>query len=425
MPIGCKRLSMTLVNGVQLIVMGETGMARLALSEDDARVRRWFAEETQKLDCNITIDQMGNMFARRRGSLLSSAPMIAMGSHLDTQYSAGRYDGILGVVAALEALRTLHENNFRTQFDVGIVNWTNEEGARFPKSMVASVVWAGHIPLQEAWELRDIYDPSRSMRGELERIGYLGKTPCSSDAEHGFPLGAHFELHIEQGPILEEKGKKVGVVVGSQAYCWMTFTVSGRNAHTGTTPFSARRDPMLAAAEMIASSNKIASQHGALASTGVFKTLSPSSVNTLPSQVSFSLDIRHAQDSVVAKVQTQCIDAFRQIASKHGKGVEIEWTLDTESPSVKFDQRCVDVVRQAAESVIGSDGCLDMVSGAGHDSVYTSKRCPTAMIFVPCKDGVSHHPEEYCSPGDCATGTQVLLDSVLEYDAAISRKAKV
>ncbi|RYP66948.1 hypothetical protein DL771_007522 [Monosporascus sp. 5C6A] len=378
----------------------ETGMNRLALSEDDALVRRWFANEVRKLDCKLTVDEMGNMFAKRAGSLGSPAPMTAMGSHLDTQPRGGRYDGILGVVSAVEVLRTLKESGFRTGFDVGIVNWTNEEGARFPRSMMGSGVWAAEIPAEEAWRLADIFDPSATVISELKKCGFVGNLPCSSSAPTGHPLGAHFELHIEQGPILEESGKRIGAVQGAQAYRWLTFTVVGRDAHTGTTPFRARRDPLLAAAKMIASSNAIAKKLGALASTGIIKIPANSSTNTIASSAGFTLDIRHPDDEVVALVQKQCLKSFEKIAKEDGKGVEFSWTLDTDSRAVKFDKDCIQAVEDAADALVGPDGWLPLTSGAGHDSVYTSKRCPTAMIFVPCKDGVSHHPEEYCSPED-------------------------
>ncbi|KAK7218007.1 hypothetical protein V2G26_006010 [Clonostachys chloroleuca] len=401
----------------------ETGMSRLALSDEDAQVRRWFRQETERLGCKVTIDQMGNMFARRPGALHSSAPMTAMGSHLDTQPRGGRYDGILGVVAAVEVLRTMEENGYQTQYDVGIVNWTNEEGARFPKSMVSSAVWAGDIPIVNAWALQDISDPSVTMKSELERHGYLGEVRCSSDPVNGYPLGAHFELHIEQGPILEQTAKKIGVVTGTQGYRWFTFILTGRNAHTGTTPFGMRRDPLLAASKMIASSNAIAKKFGGLASTGILKMPIDSSTNTVPSEISFSLDIRHPDDRVVAAIEQSCLQSFRDIAQEDGAGVAISWTLDTDSPAAVFDKQCISAVEQAASSLVGPDGWLHIASGAGHDSVGTNKRCPTTMIFVPCKDGVSHHPEEYCSQEDCAIGTQVLLDSILIYDGI--RKSRV
>ncbi|OQE22921.1 hypothetical protein PENSTE_c009G03194 [Penicillium steckii] len=393
----------------------ETGMARLTLNDDDARVRRWFAEEVKKLGCTLSVDQMGNMFARRAGSLNSPAPMIAMGSHLDTQPRGGRYDGILGVMAALEVLRTMKESNFQTNYDVGIANWTNEEGARFPKSMCSSGVWAGAIPIQQAWDLRDIHNPNVSLKSELERHGYLGDIECSAK---GYPLGAHFELHIEQGPILPANDCKIGIVQGAQGYRWLTFTIQGKDAHTGTTPLANRHDPLLAASRMIAASNDIAKKHDALASTGIIRVPSNASTNTIASEVTFTLDIRHPEDSVVHAVQEECLRTFQSIASQDGKGVSYSWTLDTDSPAVKFDQNCISSIQAAADHIVGPERSMLMTSGAGHDSVYTSKHCPTAMIFIPCKDGVSHHPTEYSTPEDCAIGTQALLEAVVNYDQA-------
>lgn len=263
--------------------------------------------------------------------------------------------------------------------------------------MCSSGVWAGAIPIEEAWNLPDIHDSSLTLRCELQRLGYLGQMKCSSGAD-GFPLAAHFELHIEQGPILESEGKAIGVVQGAQGYRWLTFTVLGRDAHTGTTPFSARKDPLLAAAKMIASSSQVAKGLGALASTGILKLPANSSTNTIPSSVTFSLDIRHPKDSTVSEVQEQCLKSFAQICSEDGRGVEFTWTLDTDSKAVKFHADSVDAVQRAATDLVGEDGWLHITSGAGHDSVYTNRICPTAMIFIPCKDGVSHHPEEYSSP---------------------------
>ncbi|EED14339.1 beta-alanine synthase, putative [Talaromyces stipitatus ATCC 10500] len=395
----------------------DTGMARLTLTDADATVRGWLSDQVQNLGCILHIDQMGNMFARQKGRLNSPVPMTAMGSHLDTQPRGGRYDGILGIMAALEVLKTMKENGYQTEFDVGLINWTNEEGARFPKSMASSGVWAGQIPLQEAWNLRDIHNPDITLKSELERHGYLGDIACSHDPQSGgYPLGAHFELHIEQGPILLESQRSIGVVQGSQAYRWLSFTVTGRDAHTGTTPLSARRDPLLAASRMIAASNEIAQRHGALASTGIFKIPSNASTNTIASELTFTLDLRHPNDSIVDTVQAECLESFSKIASQDGKGVSFTWQIDTDSKAVRFDEDCINAVRTVAHGLVGPDKYMDITSGAGHDSVYTSRRCPTTMIFVPCRDGVSHHPEEYCSPEDCAIGTQALLEAVVCYD---------
>uniref|UniRef100_A0A093XH97 Putative hydrolase n=1 Tax=Talaromyces marneffei PM1 TaxID=1077442 RepID=A0A093XH97_TALMA len=317
----------------------DTGMARLTLTDADAKVRRWLSDQVQKLGCALHIDQMGNMFARQKGRLNSPAPMIAMGSHLDTQPRGGRYDGILGIMAALEVLRTMKESGYHTAFDVGLVNWT-----KFPKSMTSSGVWAGDIPLQEAWDLRDIHNPNITLKSELERHNYLGEIACSYDSASGYPLSAHFELHIEQGPILEHTNRSIGVVQGSQAYRWLSFTISGRDAHTGTTPLSARRDPLLAASRMIASSNEIAQRYGALASTGIFKIPSNASTNTIASEVTFTLDIRHPDDTVVDTVQAECLESFNKIAAQDGKGVSFAWQIDTDSAAVRFDENLVRVM---------------------------------------------------------------------------------
>lgn len=263
--------------------------------------------------------------------------------------------------------------------------------------MVSSGVWAGDISLEKAYALADIFNPKATMKSELQRHGYIGDIACSSKAN---PLGAHFELHIEQGPILEGAQKKIGVVQGAQAYKWLTISIIGRDAHSGTTPLSARSDPILAAAKMITTSNAIARKHSGLASTGVLKTPANSSTNTLASWASFTLDIRHPEDSVVAKILDDCLKSFSLIAKEDGRGVEFSWTLDTDSPAVEFDQECIKAVQKAADGLVGVEGWLTLTSGAGHDSVYTSKRCPTTMIFVPCQGGVSHHPEEHCSPED-------------------------
>ncbi|KAM7188906.1 hypothetical protein V8F33_010353 [Rhypophila sp. PSN 637] len=399
----------------------ETGMSRLSLSDADKKVRDWFVDTTRSLGCVVKVDAMGNIFAIRPGKIsghatdIATAPTYA-GSHLDTQPAGGRYDGILGITAGVEMLRVLEENSVETAFDVGLVNWTNEEGARFPISMVSSGVWAGEIPLHRAHELREVDGKGATMKDELERIGYLGTLPASYEAN---PMAAHFELHIEQGPILEANKQNIGVVCGVQAYRWYTIEVTGREAHTGTTPFSARADALLAAARMISHSHEIASKHSALASTGIL-SLSPGSINTIPGKVKFSLDIRAPEDDTLGTIETQLQQSFQEIASRDttkGLDLSVSWRKDSDSPATHFHHDCITIVREAGEAVTGDERLVrDMVSGAGHDSVYASRRCPTSMIFVPSRDGVSHHPEEYTSPEDCAIGAEVLMQSVLRCD---------
>ncbi|KAL1876464.1 hypothetical protein Daus18300_002708 [Diaporthe australafricana] len=403
----------------------ETGMSRLALSDTDKQARDWFVETTKALGCSVTVDAMGNTFAVRPGRRDDVAPIFA-GSHLDTQPAAGRYDGILGIQAGVEMLNLLRDHQVETEYPIGVVNWTNEEGARFPMSMSSSGVWADFIPLEKAHSLQEVGGGTATMRSELERIGYLGSVPASYRST---PMSAHFELHIEQGPILEAERQKIGVVQGVQAYKWFTIDVEGR----GTTPFSARADALLLAAQLITHSNRIAAKHSALASTGIL-TLSPGSVNTVPGNVRFSLDVRAAADEAVGAVESELkrdFETFAQRGSIDGNSepaqrlpLSVKWTTDFESPAVLFHQDCISSVRAAAKSVLGDEKLYrDMTSGAGHDSVYSSKRCPTSMIFVPSKNGVSHHPEEWTSPEDCALGAEVLCQSVLRYDRTMALKS--
>jgi len=423
-------------------------MARLSLNDDDARVRRWLIEQAKALDCAVKVDQMGNIFCVRPGKTNDKLPVM-IGSHLDTQPTGGRYDGILGVMAGLEVLRTLHDSDYQTEGPVGIVNWTkfvplpllyhmgetcltqsySEEGARFPIVTVSSGVWAGSIPLETAWATKEVptlmINPSsspRTMKQELERIGFLGDTPASHEAN---PIDAHFELHIEQGPILEDEEQKIGVVTGAQGYNWYEVTVRGRDSHAGTTPLSARRDALLGAAKMIAASNSVARELGGLITTGIFRA-EPGSVNTMAHTVRFTLDIRHPSNEKLAEMVARCRDVFDRIAKEDcERGVQVEWATLTENVAVEFHQDCIAAIEESAEEVCGALPGAEkkklwrhMTSGAGHDSCHVSKRAPTAMIFTPTRNGMSHTPDEYCSPEDCVLGAQVLLGAVLRYDAA-------
>ena len=299
--------------------------------------------------------------------------------------------------------------------------------------MVSSGVWAGDIPLEKAHNLKEVGSGIATMKSELERIGYLGSTPASHKS---IPMAAHFELHIEQGPILESTESKIGIVKGVQAYKWFTIEVYGRDTHTGTTPFDRRADAMLTASKMILFSHRAATRRGARASTGIL-VLEPGSTNTVPGYVRFSLDVRAPEDSTVDAVEAECREAFEAIAA--GKDVDnlnhdctpglprtVSIKVDSVSPAVKFHDDCIASVRSASEGLFGAEKMeqltKDMISGAGHDSVYTSYVCPTSMIFIPCRDGVSHNPREYSTPEDCALGAQVLMQSVLRYDRLRAEK---
>lgn len=335
---------------------------------------------------------MGNIFAIRPGEN-NTLPPIGIGSHLDTQPTGGKYDGILGVVSGMEVLRTIHENDITTYAPLAIVNWTNEEGARFPPAMLCSGVWGGAFTTEYAHSRSDA--SGITLRDELEAIGYLGHTPCSYEAN---PLSAHFEVHIEQGPILDAAESAAAVVQGVQSIRWYKVNVTGREAHTGTTPMDRRSDALLGAAEMIVATNDIVTKDSGLAARGGRATIAvinslPQSINTIAGKLELGLDIRAPSDADVATIEQLCRRRFATISEKHGLTLNVDnfWV----SPALSFDPRMVDCVRHSAQEI----GCtMELVSGAGHDSVYTARKVPTAMIFVRCRDGVSHNPAEYSRP---------------------------
>ena len=311
-----------------------------------------------------------------------------------------------------------------------LIPYNSEEGARFPKSMVSSGVWAEYIPVTTAHDLREVptvaslptaTSAPESMKSALEKIGYLGSVPCSFKST---PMAAHFELHIEQGPYLITAGQRVGVVTAVQAYRWYRINVTGRDTHTGTTAFEHRADAMFASAKMMVRAREVAQKHGCLASIGIVE-IKPGSVNTVPGFVSFSLDIRGAATSDVDVVDAELRKEFANIAAEEGKAIgkpcRVEWQLDFESPAIKFHPDCIACVEDSAKALCAGEANADSLyrtirSGAGHDSVFTSKRVPTSMIFVPCKDGVSHHPEEFSTADECVDGATVLLQAVIRYD---------
>ncbi|EXJ54403.1 hypothetical protein A1O7_09742 [Cladophialophora yegresii CBS 114405] len=426
------------------------GLSRLTLTDEDKQARDWFVATTESLGCKTHVDQMGNIFAVRPGLNNDVAATFA-GSHLDSQPSGGRFDGVLGVAAGIEMLRVLNENWIETEAPVGVVNWTNEEGARFPVSMMGSSVWAGRMPIDKAWASRSVSvgATDATVKEELDRIGYLGDVPCRAGAE-GTPLGAHFELHIEQGPKLEKARHKVGIVEGVQAYKWFTVTITGRESHAGTTDFDSRGDALFFAATFIQKVRKIAESLKGLATIGIMQ-VSPGSVNTVPGQVTMSLDLRNPIDRGLRRMVTKVEEfvelvntgtvpireqhdgpkkkktsnkaitfeeeqKYRKMHENSLTRIHLDLKEDFSSDATKFNIAAVSCVEKSAESLVGQDKIQRITSGAGHDSVCTNAHCPTGMIFVPCKDGVSHNPSEWCQEEDCAIGANVLLHSVLRMD---------
>ncbi|MFZ1428741.1 MAG: Zn-dependent hydrolase [Geminicoccaceae bacterium] len=381
------------------------GIRRLTLTDEDRQVRDWFKAQTEALGCTVTVDEVGNMFARRPGRR-DDLPPIAIGSHLDTQPTGGKFDGVLGVLGALEALRTLVLAGYETNAPVEVVNWTNEEGSRFAPAMLCSGVFAGVFTTDYA-NGREDRDGKR-FGDELERIGYRG-----AEKAGGHQLGALFELHIEQGPILEAEDRVIGVVQGVQGMRWYEVTVTGQDAHTGATPMHLRKNALLGAARMIERIHQIALDHApaAVGTVGLVE-VRPNSRNVVPGEVFFCVDFRHPDEAVLDRMEAQFRAALPEVMAP--LQLEFEEKRIWESPAVAFDPELIDCVRKGAEQA--GYPMRDMVSGAGHDACYIARVAPTTMIFVPCLGGVSHNESESTTFEECAAGAQVLLNAVLEYD---------
>ncbi|NHN84084.1 hydantoinase/carbamoylase family amidase [Acetobacter musti] len=387
------------------------GIRRLTLTDEDRQVRDWFVKTCESLGCTVTFDSMGNLFARRPGQD-NALPPITMGSHLDTQPTGGKYDGILGVLGGLSVLRALHRSGYTTRHPIELINWTNEEGSRFTPPMMCSGVFAGIFTEQEVLDKRD--RAGIRFGDELERIGYRGAEPCG---QH--PVTAYFELHIEQGPILEAEEKTIGIVEGVQGMRWYEVTVHGKDAHAGSTPMPMRHDALVASAKMIEALSEIAFAHAptAVGTVGLIENR-PNSNNVVPGETFFTVDLRDPNDAVVLEMETEFRKRFPDIAESCGVTLDIVQIWD--APAVHFSPACIDMVAEAAAE--GGYSARRMVSGPGHDAAYLASVAPTSMIFVPCKDGLSHNEEESILEPDAEAGANVLLRAVLKADAAFSRE---
>ncbi|MDN6713701.1 MAG: M20 family metallo-hydrolase [Acetobacter sp.] len=381
------------------------GVCRLALTDEDRQVRAWFEQTCTALGCTVTYDSMGNQFARRPGTR-DDLPPIMMGSHLDTQVTGGRFDGILGVLGGIAVLRALHDAGVTTMHALEVVNWTNEEGARFTPPMLASGVFGGAFTEEFAGSRAD--GAGITLRQELERGGFVGTEPCG---QH--PAAAYFELHIEQGPVLEAEDRTIGVVTGVQGMRWYEVAVRGRSAHAGTTPMPMRKDALLAAARMIEQVNAVAQAHApeGLSTIGIITAL-PASSNVVPREVRFTVDLRNPSEPVLQTMEEDFLQRMQACALEND--VQVTVTPTWNSPAVHFDPRCIASVKESTEELGYS--MRDIVSGAGHDAVYVSRVVPTAMIFVPCLHGISHNEAESATPEDVTAGSNVLLNAVLKAD---------
>jgi len=378
------------------------GCNRQALTDEDKAGRDLFCRWAREAGCTVTIDEIGNVFAMRPGAAPGATPVL-MGSHLDTQATGGRFDGVYGVMAGLEVVRTLNDNGIVTRRPVEIASWTNEEGCRFVPAMLGSGVVAGAFDLQYAYERVD--KEGRKLGEELSRIGYLGSAPARAR-----PFHAMFEAHIEQGPILEQSATTIGVVTGIQGAYWLDVILDGEACHAGPTPMGLRRDPWRAATAIIDSAFALAEGHApwGRATIGDIKA-SPGARNTVPNRLVVSVDLRHPQrdtlEAMMAAFKCNVVNSASR--ARIDSRVEQVWFM----PPTSFDTGLVELV-DAAASALGYSRTR-LVSGAGHDSLYTAQFAPTTMIFVPCAGGLSHNEAEAATPADLAAGANVLLQVVV------------
>lgn len=378
------------------------GNNRQTLTDADRDGRLLFQRWCDEAGLTTTIDTMGNMFARREGSD-PSLPPVVVGSHLDTQPTGGKYDGVLGVLGGLELIRTLNDLAISTRHPIEVVNWTNEEGARFAPAMVASGVFAGLYTPE--WAKSRIDADGKTLGDELKRIGFEGDAPCG-----GRPFRAYYELHIEQGPILEDEGIDIGVVTHGQGLKWLQITLTGKEAHTGSTPMRKRVNAGLGMARIIDKIDQIAWAHApdAVGAVG-WANLLPNSRNIIPGKAIFVADLRHPDKQILATMAATLEQEARAIADEIGLGFEIE-EVGAFDP-VAFDETCVSTVRQAAEELGLSH--RNIVSGAGHDACWINAVAPSAMIMCPCVDGLSHNEDEEISQEWAAAGANVLLHAAV------------
>lgn len=403
------RLCQSLLELAQIGATVKGGVCRLALTDLDKEGRQWVVEKARRLGLEITTDQIGNTFMRRPGKN-AQLPPIMTGSHIDTQPTGGKYDGNYGVLAGLEVIETLIDHRIETEAPIEVVFWTNEEGSRFTPVMMGSGVFAGAVTLEHAYGATDT--AGKKVKDELQRIGFLGEQTPGNHA-----CGAYFEAHIEQGPVLENKDKIIGVVPAVMGLHWFDCTVQGFEAHAGPTPMDIRVDALQISLNIMQKVVAIANEfkphgRGTVGMVHVF----PNSRNVIPGQVLFSIDIRHPDSAILEKMTDLLKGYIDQVSSE--KSIAIDLKEVSYFPPSNFNVNCVDTIRQAAIDLGYSQ--MDVVSGAGHDAIYMNRLAPTGMIFIPCKDGVSHNEIEDAKAEHLEAGANVLLHSMLAFAKPIT-----
>lgn len=400
--INGERLWASLMEMAKIGATPKGGVCRLTLTDLDKQARDLFVQWCEAAGCTVKVDRMGNIFARRPGKNDALAP-VGTGSHLDSQPTGGRFDGVYGVLAGLEVIRTLNDLGIETERPVEASVWTNEEGSRFAPAMVGSGVYAGVFSLDYGHSRTD--PDGKTLGEELARIGYLGDEPMGNRPVHAF-----FETHIEQGPILEHEGQTIGVVTDAQGQRWYELVLTGQDSHAGPTPMAVRRDALLGAAKVIQLVNEIGLAHAPLAvSTVGMLNVHPNSRNVIPGKVFLTVDFRCPDNAELLKMDAELTAGVAKIAAVGRLEHELKQIFQYDC--VHFDESCVEMVRNGARRLGYST--RDIVSGAGHDACYMSTVAPTAMVFVPCVGGISHNEIEDALPEWIEAGANVLFHAML------------
>ncbi|MDP1646602.1 MAG: Zn-dependent hydrolase [Rubrivivax sp.] len=385
------------------------GVCRLALTELDRQARDLVVRWAREAGMTVTIDKIGNVFMRRRGRN-DSLPPVMTGSHIDTQPTGGKFDGNYGVLAGIEVVRTLNDLGIETEAPIEVAFWTNEEGSRFVPVMMGSGVFARAFTLAHAYAAVDV--DGKTVQGELERIGYIG-----TEEPGAHPVGAYFETHIEQGPVLEDHGKTIGVVTGVLGIRWYDCSVVGMEAHAGPTPMALRKDALQVATRLMQEVVACAHRHGphGRGTVGMVQ-VHPNSRNVIPGRVKFSIDLRNASDALCEAMDTDIRGTAARLSTETGLAIEI--VPVSAYPAQPFHADCVQAVADAATALGYSH--MPVVSGAGHDAVYMARLAPAGMIFIPCKGGISHNEIEDAQPEHVSAGCNVLLHAMLAVAGVVS-----
>ena len=401
--INIARLEKLLDDFAQIGKTKNGGVTRLTLTSLDKQARDLLIQISQSAGFKVRVDAIGNIFIRREG--LKDLPVVMTGSHGDSQPKGGRYDGIYGVLAGLEVLLTLNDYNIQTNHPIELVMWTNEEGSRFAPAMMGSAVFTGKLDLEQAYAIKD--QDGITVKQALEDIGYLGNTKIANHS-----IKAIIEVHIEQGPILEQQNQTIGIVKGAFAQRWYEVTLTGLAAHAGTTPVNMRQDAVVGLSESVTALNRLALHPDSkdIRLTVGMITVSPNSRNVVADHCFFTIDLRHYDSELLANFETLIYAQLSEIAEKLNLKLEIKKVLSM--PSIHFDLNCIASVRKAA--IKNNYSAIEMVSGAGHDACHLSSIAPTSMIFIPCIKGISHNEAESITTSWCKAGADVLLDTLLE-----------